>query len=101
MKHKATGRPRGRPVKLPPDLPEQIMRDLESRMDAATRLVEPQQKAMSKRLSVSRSSLRRKIEVLRKDGFIETKYIPSETDSGNIRRVYKLLKSPADLHVGS
>ena len=77
------------------------MRDLESRMDAATRLVEPQQKAMSKRLSVSRSSLRRKIEVLRKDGFIETKYIPSETDSGNIRRVYKLLKSPADLHVGS
>ena len=98
MKHRATGRPRGRPVKLPPDLPEQIMRDLESRMEATTRRVVPQQREMAKRLSVSRSSLRRIIEVLRANGFIETEYIPAETDSGDIRRFYKLLKSSADAH---
>ena len=71
MKHRATGRPRGRPPSLPYDLAGQILCDLESRMDRNSMLVRPEIASMARKLNVSRSSVKREIASIRKSGFLE------------------------------
>ena len=72
--HRATGRPRGRPPSLPFDLDEQVLCDLESRMDKATLLVTPSLSQMARRLKVSLASIKRVVTSLRNSGFIELCY---------------------------
>ena len=87
MKHRATGRPRGRPPSLPYDLAEQILRDLESRMDHSTMLIRPEIASMARKLNVSRSSIKREIVSIRNNGFATsikaqlTRSVPSCTES--------------------
>ena len=92
-KHRATGRPRGRPPTLPFDLPEQILRDLESRMDKTTQLVVPDLGNLAKRLNVSRSSIKREITSLRNCGYIELQYIKKHPTDRVHTILYKLKNS--------
>ena len=92
-KHRATGRPRGRPPTLPFDLAEQILRDLESRMDKTTQLVVPDLGNLAKRLNVSRSSIKREITSLRNCGYIELQYITKRPTDRVYAILYKLKSS--------
>ena len=92
-KHRATGRPRGRPPTLPFDLAEQIFCDLEGRMDKTTRLVVPDLGNLAKRLNVSRSSIKREITNLRNCGFIELQYIKKRPADRIYTILYKLKSS--------
>ena len=92
-KHRATGRPRGRPPTLPFDLAEQILRDLESRMDKTTQLVVPDLGNLAKRLNVSRSSIKREITHLRNCGYIELQYIKKRPTDRVYAILYKLKSS--------
>ncbi len=90
--HRSTGRPRGRPPSLPFDLDEQVLCDLESRMDTTTFLVTPSLSQIARRLKVSRASIKRVVARLRNSGYIElccTKKRP--TDKIGII-LYKLLR---------
>ena len=104
MKHRATGRPRGRPPSLPFDLAEQILRDLESRMDRNTMLVRPEIASMARKLNVSRSSIKREIASIRNDGFIELCHISKSPTDKVCTIMYRILR-PAppntDPHCGS
>ena len=93
MKHRATGRPRGRPPKLSADLPEQVMCDLESRMDKTTLLVAPQLGALAKKLNISRSSLKRIVVSLRNSGFIELCHVKKRPNDKLFTILYKLPRS--------
>ena len=93
-KHRATGRPRGRPPTLPFDLAEQILRDLESRMDKTTQLVVPDLGNLARRLNVSRSSIKREITSLRNCGYIELQYI-KKRPTDRVHTILYKLKSPA------
>ena len=88
--HRATGRPRGRPPSLPFDLGEQILCDLESRMDKTTQLVVPDLGNLAKRLNVSRSSIKREITSLRNCGYIELQYIKKRPTDKVFTILYKL-----------
>ena len=102
--HRATGRPRGRPPSLPFDLGEQVLRDLEGRVDKATLLVTPCLSEMARRLKVSRSSLKRVIVGLRNSGFIELCYIKEQPTDKLYTVLYKLPQynpeqtPPAEVH---
>ena len=93
MKHRATGRPRGRPPKLPTELPEQVMCDLESRMDKTTLLVAPQLGPLAKKLNISRSSLKRIVVSLRNSGFIELCHVKKRPTDKLFTILYKLPRS--------
>jgi hypothetical protein len=93
MKHRATGRPRGRPPKLPAELPEQVMCDLESRMDKTTLLVAPQLGPLAKKLNISRSSLKRIVVSLRNSGFIELCHVKKRPTDKIFTILYKLPRS--------
>ena len=104
MKHRATGRPRGRPPSLPYDLPEQILRDLESRMDRATGLVRPQVASLARKLNVSVSSVKRTVTGLRNSGFIELCHIkkrPTDKVSSIMYRILKPVLPSPETHRGS
>ena len=93
VKHRATGRPRGRPPKLPAELPEQVMCDLESRMDKTTLLVAPQLGPLAKKLNISRSSLKRIVVSLRNSGFIELCHVKKRPTDKIFTILYKLPRS--------
>ncbi|MBQ3341741.1 MAG: HTH domain-containing protein [Kiritimatiellae bacterium] len=88
--HRATGRPRGRPSIIPWDLGEQILCDLESRMDKANNTVRPDWKGMARRLHVSRSTISREIANLRNSGFIESFSAPIRQGSDILTILYRL-----------
>ena len=92
-KHRATGRPRGRPPTLPFDLAEQILLDLESRMDKTTQLVVPDLGNLARRLNVSRSSIKREITSLRNCGYIELQYTKKRPTDRVYAILYKLKSS--------
>ena len=92
-KHRRTGRPVGRPPTLPFDPAEQILRDLESRMDKTTLLVRPEIGNIAKRLKVSRSSIKREIVSLRNSGFIELQHINEHPTDQTSTILYKLTKA--------
>ena len=93
--HRATGRPRGRPPSLPFDLDEQVLRDLESRMDKATLLVTPSLSQMARRLKVSLSSIKRVVVSLRNSGYIELCYTKKRPTVKVYTILYKLLRYDA------
>lgn len=93
-RHRATGKPRGRPPKLPPNLNELILRDLESRMNKTTRLVLPCIGLLAARLNCSRSSLKRAIVNLRNNGYIELCGIKMHPEDTQSTTYYKMLKVP-------
>ena len=88
--HRATGRPRGRPSIIPWDLGEQILCDLESRMDKTNNTVRPDWKGMARRLHVSRSTISREIASLRNSGFIESFSVPIRQGSDILTILYRL-----------
>ena len=92
MKHRATRRPRGRPPSLPFDLAEQILRDLESRMDRNTMLVRPGIASMAKKLNVSRSSIKREIVSIRNNGFLELCHIYKSPTDKVCTIMYRILR---------
>ena len=92
-KHRRTGRPVGRPPTLPFDLSEQILHDLESRMDKTTPLVKPDIGNLARRLKVSRSSIKREIVSLRNSGYIELQHIRKHPADKISTILYKLTRS--------
>ena len=89
---------------MPFDLPEQILRDLESRMDKTTLLVRPDLANLARRLNVSRSSLKREIVSLRNSGFIELQHIkkrPTDRTSTILYRMTKSVPTQIPLDTGS
>ena len=104
MKHRATGRPRGRPPSLPYDLAEQILRDLEGRMDRNTMLVRPEIASMARKLNVSRSSVKREIASIRNSGFLEFCRIYKRPTDKVCTIMYRILRPTppnTDPHCGS
>ena len=69
--HRATGRPRGRPPKLPFDFGQRIMENLRRRVDPKTGLVRPLTAHMARELGVSRSTVSRELRSLRQSGAYE------------------------------
>ena len=69
--HRATGRPRGRPPKVPFDFGQRIMENLRRRVDPKTGLVRPLTAHMARELGVSRSTVSRELRSLRQSGAYE------------------------------
>ena len=104
MKHRATGRPRGRPPSLPYDLAEQILCDLEGRMDRNTMLVRPEIASIARKLNVSRSSVKREIASIRKSGFLELCRIykrPTDKVCTIMYRILRPILPSTNPHCGS
>ena len=78
---------------MPFDLAEQILRDLESRVDKTTQLVVPDLENLARRLNVSRSSIKREITSLRNCGYIELQYIKKRPTDRVYAILYKLKSS--------
>ena len=95
--HRATGRPRGRPPKLPFDLDEQVMQALERRMDPVTRMVRPNWNGLARELHVSRSTISRVIASLRRSGLFESIAVPTRPGSKISYMFYKLIDRTAPL----
>ena len=91
-KHRATGRPRGRPSTLPFDLDEQVLRSLERRMDPQTHLVRPDWKMMARELHVSRTTISRVAACLKRSGFFESIYLPVRPGSRMKYTLYRITK---------
>ncbi len=89
MKHRATGRPRGRPPSVPFDLGTRIYDALKRKMDPDTRMVRPQWKDLARELGVSRSTISREMPHLKAAGLIESVVMTSEK---NARYKYILYK---------
>lgn len=89
MKHRATGRPRGRPPSVPFDLGTRIHDALKRKMDPDTRMVRPQWKELARELGVSRSTISREMPHLKAAGLIESVVMTSER---NARFKYILYK---------
>jgi len=70
-KHRATGRPRGRPPTIPIDIGARIMQSLRDRVDPATGLVRPRWKFIARQLGVSRSTVARQMAILYASGAYE------------------------------
>ena len=92
MKHRATGRPRGRPTSVPFSLGDQIYDILKSRMDPVTHLVYPQWQRLARELHVSRSTISRVMPGLTSAGFIESVIVPMSKDGKIKRIVYRILR---------
>ena len=75
---------------MPFDLAEQILCDLESRMDKTTLLVIPSLSQMAKRLNVSLASIKRVVACLRNSGFIELCYTKKRPTDKVCAILYKL-----------
>lgn len=69
--HRATGRPRGRPPKIPFDFSERILESLRRRVDPKTGLVKPLLSLVARELGVSRSTISRQMVGLRQCGVVE------------------------------
>ena len=93
--HRATGRPKGRPPKLPFDIEEQILRSLERRLDPETHLVRPDWKGMTREFNISRSTLSRIIAGLKRSGFLESISAPARPGS-KLNYVFYRITSPSD-----
>ena len=78
---------------MPFDLDEQVMRDLESRMDKATLLVAPCLSQIARRLKVSRASIKRIIASLRNSGYIELCYVKKRPTDKISTILYKMLRT--------
>ena len=90
-KHRATGRPRGRPTRLPQDLGEQILKSLERRVDMETGLVKPYWNDLAREFGVGRSTVARQIVKLRQSGAIESVAVRACPDA-RIAAIYYRLK---------
>ena len=88
--HRATGKPRGRPSTISWDIGNQILNDLESRMDPSIRTVRPDWKGMARRLHVSRSTISREVACLRNSGFIESLAVPIRKGSDVLSILYRI-----------
>ena len=102
--HRATGRPRGRPPSLPFDLDEQVLRDLESRMDKTSLLVRPELAQLARRLKVSHASIKRVVAGLRHSGYIELCFIKKCPTDKVFTVLYKILNphvAPGSSNTGS
>ena len=84
--------PRGRPPSLPFDLDEQVLCDLESRMDKTTLLVTPSLSQIANKLKVSRASIKRVVASLRSSGYIELCYTKKRPTDKVCTILYKLLR---------
>ena len=80
-------------------LPEQILRDLESRMDRATGLVRPQVASLARKLKVSVSSLKRTVTGLRNSGFIELCHVKKRPTDKVSTILYRILNPVLPSHV--
>ena len=69
--HRATGRPRGRPPKIPFDFSERILASLRRRVDPKTGPVKPLLSLVARELGVSRSTISRQMVGLRQCGAVE------------------------------
>lgn len=90
MKHRATGRPRGRPPSVPFDLGTRIYDALKRKMDPDTRMVRPQWKELARELGVSRSTISREMPHLKAAGLIESVVMTSEKNSRFKYILYKV-----------
>ena len=90
MKHRATGRPRGRPATVPFDLDNRIYELLKRKMDPATHMVAPQWKELARELGVSRSTISRNIPYLKAAGLVESVIECSSADARMKRVLYKV-----------
>ena len=90
-KHRATGRPRGRPTRLPHDLGEQILKALEQRVNPETGLVKPYWNALAREFCIGRSTVARLIVKLRQSGEIESVAVRARPDA-RIAAIYYRLK---------
>jgi len=80
-KHRATGKPRGRPPKIPFEIDDLFLQALERRMDANTKLVRPAWKELARELGVSRSTISRIAFRLRSSGVIESIAVPTKDNT--------------------
>ena len=78
MKHRATGKPRGRPPSVPFDIDTKIYDALKRKMNPETRMVRPQWKVLARELGVSRSTISRAIPSLKAAGLIESVVMTSK-----------------------
>ena len=88
-KHRATGRPRGRPPSVPFDLDMKIYDVLRRKMNPDTHMVRPRWKELARELAVSRSTISRVMPSLKSAGLIESVLM---TSSKNERFKYILYK---------
>ena len=89
-KHRATGRPRGRPTRLPPDIGEQILKALEQRVNTETGLVKPYWNDLAREFGIGRSTVARQIEKLRQSGAIESVAVRTRPDARIAAIYYRL-----------
>ena len=90
MKHRATGRPRGRPPSVPFDLGTTIYDALKRKMDPDTRMVRPQWKELARELGVSRSTISREMPSLKAAGLIESVVMTSQKNDRFKYILYKV-----------
>ena len=90
MKHRATGRPSGRPPTVPFDLGTRIYDALKRKMDPDTRMVRPQWKELARERGVSRSTISREMPHLKAAGLIESVVMTSEKNSRFKYILYKV-----------
>jgi DNA-binding transcriptional ArsR family regulator len=90
MKHRATGRPRGRPPSVPFDLGTKIYNALKRKMNPDTRMVRPQWKKLALELGVSRSTISREMPSLKSAGLIESVVMTSKTSEKFKYILYKI-----------
>ncbi len=85
--HGPTGNPRGRPITVPLDMPEQMIAWLKSHIDPKTGLVRADWKRMARELGVSRATIARRMVEVRKMVQIES-IVVSNPDHTFIKRTY-------------
>ena len=90
-KHFATGKPQGRPTRLPHDLGERILKSFARRVDADTGLVKPYWNDLAREFGIGRSTVARQIVKLRQSGAIESVAVRIRPDA-RIATVYYRLK---------
>ena len=93
-KHRATGKPRGRPPKIPFEIDDLFLQALERRMDANTKLVRPAWKELARELGVSRSTISRIAFRLRSSGVIESVVVPVRANSRVNCVLYRICVPP-------
>lgn len=72
--HRATGKPRGRPPRIPFEFSQQILDALRKRIDPKTGLVRLWRR-LARELGVSRSTIARRMVELRASGEIESVFV--------------------------
>ena len=92
MPYKPTGRPVGRPPKLPTNIDELVMANMRSRMDAETRRVLPEISMLAHEFKVSRSSIKRVVRRLRDRGCLDVECVCVRPESKRMVIYYRVLK---------